>query len=65
MNVSEQDKEKLRKDQKTTPSARERNDAAELEEQLDEGLEDTFPASDPVSTTITSIPTGSHPPSRR
>lgn len=27
-----------------------------LEDQLQEGLEDTFPASDPVSATITSIP---------
>lgn len=31
-------------------------DAATLEEQLDEGLDDTFPASDPVSITGTSIP---------
>jgi hypothetical protein len=29
---------------------------SDLEQQLDEGLEDTFPASDPVSATITSIP---------
>ena len=28
------------------------------EQQLNEGLEDTFPASDPVSATITSIPGG-------
>lgn len=27
-----------------------------LEEQLQEGLEDTFPGSDPVSVTITGIP---------
>jgi predicted metal-dependent phosphoesterase TrpH len=31
-------------------------EAALLEEELDEGLEDTFPASDPVSVTISSIP---------
>jgi hypothetical protein len=53
-------------DNKTTEkSARERGQAAELEEQLEEGLEDTFPASDPVATTITSIPKGTpKPPSR-
>ncbi|PWE53958.1 hypothetical protein DEM27_23910 [Metarhizobium album] len=28
------------------------------EEQLEEGLDGTFPASDPVSTTVSSIPTG-------
>ncbi|MCO5080327.1 MAG: hypothetical protein M9955_01575 [Rhizobiaceae bacterium] len=27
-----------------------------IEEELDEGLEDTFPASDPVSVTSTAIP---------
>lgn len=31
-------------------------DAGTLEEQLDEGLEDTFPASDPVSVTSPSLP---------
>jgi hypothetical protein len=31
-------------------------DAATLEEELDEGLMDTFPASDPLSVTSTSIP---------
>ncbi|QWW66928.1 hypothetical protein [Rhizobium sp. WYJ-E13] len=31
-------------------------DAAVLEEELNEGLEDSFPASDPVSVTVTSIP---------
>ena len=45
-----------------TRSARARNDQTELEEQLEEGLEDTFPASDPVSATTTSIPTGTAPP---
>ena len=33
------------------PSARQAGDKSELEEQLDEGLEDSFPASDPVSVT--------------
>jgi hypothetical protein len=45
-----------------TPSARAREDLAALEEELDEGLEDTFPASDPVAATITSIPAGTPPP---
>lgn len=31
---------------------------AGVESELDEGLEDTFPASDPVSSTSTAIPTG-------
>lgn len=31
-------------------------DPALLEEELEEGLEDTFPASDPVSVTVSSIP---------
>lgn len=43
-------------------SAREKKKARDLEEQLDEGLEDTFPASDPVSVTSTSIPTGTAKP---
>lgn len=37
-------------------SARASGDRAELEEQLDQGLEDSFPASDPVSITRTSVP---------
>ena len=32
------------------------DDNRELEDQLEEGLEDTFPASDPVSVTSTAIP---------
>lgn len=39
-------------------SARSAHDSATLEEELDEGLEDTFPASDPVSATVSSIPSG-------
>lgn len=31
-------------------------DHATLEEQLQEGLEDTFPGSDPVSVIVTAIP---------
>lgn len=42
----------------TTMSSQERSARANQEEQLNEGLEDTFPASDPVSATITSIPGG-------
>ncbi|MBW6421903.1 hypothetical protein KX729_10650 [Rhizobium sp. XQZ8] len=50
-------------DKKTAEqSAREKGHAGDLEEQLDEGLEDTFPASDPVSATVTSIPTGTPRP---
>jgi hypothetical protein len=39
----------------TRPSARRAGDRAELERQLEEGLEDTFPASDPVSVTSSTI----------
>ena len=46
----------------TEESARERGNGQDLEEQLEEGLEDTFPASDPVATTVTSIPAGTPPP---
>lgn len=42
-------------------TARRRRDEAEIEEQLDEGLEETFPASDPVSITTTAIPRGTPP----
>ncbi|MBB6180598.1 hypothetical protein [Pseudorhizobium flavum] len=64
--TTEQDTQKMPdKSQRTTPSAREKDDAANLEEQLEEGLEDTFPASDPVATTVTSIPAGTPPPPRR
>ena len=64
--TTEQDTQKMPdKGQRTTPSALEKDDAANLEEQLEEGLEDTFPASDPVATTVTSIPAGTPPPPRR
>ncbi|MBX5170512.1 hypothetical protein HJB84_11660 [Rhizobium sp. NZLR1b] len=38
------------------PSARSTHDSKVLEEELNEGLEDSFPASDPVSATVSSIP---------
>ncbi|MBC2886813.1 hypothetical protein H7Q97_15610 [Ochrobactrum sp. CM-21-5] len=47
----------------TRPSARRSKDRAELERQLDEGLEDTFPASDPVSVTSSAIPASADPKS--
>lgn len=47
----------------TRPSARRAGDRAELERQLDEGLEDTFPASDPVSVTSSAIPGSADPKS--
>ncbi|MDH7787817.1 hypothetical protein QBD01_003844 [Ochrobactrum sp. 19YEA23] len=47
----------------TRPSARRAGDRAELERQLDEGLEDTFPASDPVSVTSSAIPASADPKS--
>ena len=41
-------------------------DPAVLEEQLQEGLEDSFPASDPVSVTSTLISgTGKRPPKEK
>jgi hypothetical protein len=40
------------------PSARAAADAGEMEEQLERGLEDSFPASDPVSITSSAIATG-------
>ncbi|MCO6180548.1 hypothetical protein [Ciceribacter sp. RN22] len=46
--------------EKWTPSARTRGDAAVLEEELQEGLEDTFPASDPVSASYSSTPGATH-----
>lgn len=43
-------------DMRVERSARAAGDTAELEEQLDRGLEDSFPASDPVSVTRSSVP---------
>ncbi|WEX75345.1 hypothetical protein PYH37_000743 [Sinorhizobium numidicum] len=40
-------------------NARQAHDQRAMEEQLEEGLEDTFPASDPVSITSSAIPKGS------
>jgi hypothetical protein len=45
-------------------SARATHDRATLEEELNEGLEDTFPASDPVSATVSSIPSGRTDPEK-
>lgn len=45
-------------------SARSANDRSELEQQLDEGLEDSFPASDPVSVTHSSTAGGAADKSR-
>ncbi|WP_275785488.1 hypothetical protein [Pararhizobium gei] len=39
-------------------SARASEDSSTLEDQLNEGLEGTFPASDPVATTTSTIPSG-------
>jgi hypothetical protein len=54
---------KIRDDDDGRPSvlrsARAAGDRGTMEEQLDEGLEGTFPASDPVSVTNTAIPKGS------
>ncbi|MBW9086881.1 hypothetical protein JNB91_03400 [Rhizobium wenxiniae] len=49
---------------RTEESARAKRDRQDLEEQLNEGLEDTFPASDPVATSTTSIPAGTPKPPR-
>lgn len=40
----------------STMASADRVSSSSQEQQLNEGLEDTFPASDPVSATITSIP---------
>lgn len=40
------------------PNARTAHDTGTMEEQLDEGLEDTFPASDPVSIASSAIAKG-------
>ncbi len=45
-------------------SARSAKDTGTLEEQLDEGLESSFPASDPVAATTSSIPTGRSGPTK-
>lgn len=43
-------------------SIRAKGNKQDLEEQLNEGLEDTFPASDPVAASTTSIPAGTPKP---
>ncbi|PBC10095.1 hypothetical protein [Mesorhizobium sp. WSM3859] len=55
------------KSPKKTPAVRslEHEKHREIEEEeLEEGLEDTFPASDPVSITSTSIPGGPETPAK-
>lgn len=47
----------------TANDARENQDRDTLEEQLDEGLEDSFPASDPVSISVPSTLTKTTGPS--
>ncbi|MFC4624944.1 hypothetical protein ACFO1V_06860 [Daeguia caeni] len=47
----------------TRPSARRAGDMEELERQLNEGLEDSFPASDPVAATSSAIPASADPKS--
>ncbi len=48
-------------------SARATGDTATMEEELDEGLEASFPASDPVSITVSTIPAGrtDHPDAKK
>ena len=48
-----------------TPSARRRRDDEALEEQLDEGLEASFPASDPVAPTSSAVASGRVEPSKK
>jgi hypothetical protein len=43
-------------------TARAKGQKGALDDQLTEGLEETFPASDPVATTTTSIPKGTPKP---
>lgn len=50
------------KEKKVEQSARKKGQKADLDEQLNEGLEETFPASDPVSTATTAIPAGTPKP---
>lgn len=45
----------LRREQKAQHEAEEANPASPIEEELEEALEDTFPASDPISVISTSI----------
>lgn len=48
-------------------SARATGDTETMEEELDEGLEASFPASDPVSITVSTIPAGrtDHPDAKK
>ncbi len=53
---NENDNRGLKRETGQAPGSDQPKDPATLEEQLNEGLEDTFPGSDPVSVTITGIP---------
>ena len=48
--------EPQKKSRKRRPTFDRSKDQDELSRELDEGLEDSFPASDPVSVTSTAIP---------
>lgn len=48
--------EPQKKSRKRRPTLDRSRDQDELSRELDEGLEDSFPASDPVSVTSTAIP---------
>jgi hypothetical protein len=50
------DDKKPRTPGKNKPARDRSDDQRELSKELDEALEDTFPASDPVSITSTAIP---------
>ncbi len=52
--VAAEEERALRNRDKGAPSARSAQNAEELEDQLNKGLEDSFPASDPVATVVTS-----------
>lgn len=52
--ASAADSERANRSEGGKSSARSTQDQAELEDQLNKGLEDSFPASDPVATVVTS-----------
>jgi hypothetical protein len=58
--MSHSPSDKSEKQSQAVKSLREeqKHQADDIESELDKGLEDSFPASDPVSATVTSIPTG-------
>ncbi len=54
--AGKQPKQPPRRGGKRRPTVDRSKDQVELSRELDEGLEDSFPASDPVSVTSTAIP---------